>query len=212
MLPLFLLIDKCFINLLKRKIKKMNVEAESENNDKIWKKFLSKHFKMFVLFVVSAILAFMGIIYILLWFVEEAQLTGLIPETLNLWTMGYLVTFLLHLIFWIVILIGIPVIIAIAAVYFLWWKKLPDDERQEYNNRHLFGKRSNRSDAGGVFSFFINIGFIIKVNLDGNWNEPFADWTFDYLVYSYITASIWVLLIFGIPIAIGGTWWIFNEM
>ena len=167
---------------------------------------------MFVLFIVSAILAFIGIIYVFLWFVEDAQLTGLVPETLNLWTMGYLITFLLHLIFWMVLLIGIPVIIAIAAVYFLWWKKLPDDEKKEYRRGHLFGKRSRRTEGGEGISFLIFIVFIIKIYLDGNWNVAFATWTFDYLVYSCLWALIWVLIIFGIPIAIGGTWWIRHEM
>ena len=187
----------------------MSFETEPENCDKIWKKFLGKHFKMFVLFVVSAILAFMGVIFVFLWFVEDAQLTGLVPEALSLWTMGYFVTFLLHLIFWMILLIGIPTILAVAAIYFLWWKKLPDDERKEYREEHLFGKRSARKDGGEGITFLVNIAFVIKVYLDGNWDKPFATWKFDYLVYSYLTALIWVLLIFGIPMAIGGLWWIF---
>ena len=190
----------------------MSFETEPENCDKIWKKFLGKHFKMFVLFVVSAILAFMGVIFVFLWFVEDAQLTGLVPEALSLWTMGYFVTFLLHLIFWMILLIGIPVILAVAAIYFLWWKKLPDDERKEYREEHLFGKRSARKDGGEGITFLVNIAFVIKVYLDGNWDVPFATWKFDYLVYSYLTALIWVLLIFGIPIAIGGTWWLLYGM
>ena len=190
----------------------MSVKTESDKCDKIWKKFLSKHFKMFVLFVVSAILAFMGVIFVFLWFVEDAQLTGLVPEALSLWTMGYFVTFLLHLIFWMILLIGIPTILAVAAIYFLWWKKLPDDERKEYREEHLFGKRSARKDGGEGITFLVNIAFVIKVYLDGNWDVPFATWKFDYLVYSYLTALIWVLLIFGIPIAIGGTWWLLYGM
>ena len=187
----------------------MSFETEPENCDKIWKKFLGKHFKLFVLFVVSAILAFMGVIFVFLWFVEDAQLTGLVPEALSLWTMGYFVTFLLHLIFWMILLIGIPTILAVAAIYFLWWKKLPDDERKEYREEHLFGKRSARKDGGEGITFLVNIAFVIKVYLDGNWDKPFATWKFDYLVYSYLTALIWVLLVFGIPMAIGGLWWIF---
>ena len=187
----------------------MSDKTGSEKSDKIWKKFIDKHFKMFVLFIVSAILAFMGIIYVFLWFVEDAQLTGLVPEVLSQWSMGYLVTFLLHLVFWEALLIGIPVIIAIAAIYFLWWKKLPDDERKEYKDEHLFGKRSAGKDGGEGISFLVFIAFVIKVYLDGNWDKPFANWKFDYLVYSYLTALIWVLLIFGIPMAIGGLWWIF---
>ena len=188
------------------------VELESEPDEKIWKKFLRKHWKMLVLFVGAAILAIAGAILVFLWFVGDAQVTSLVPATVGLWTIGYLVTFLLHLIFWEVLFIGIPVIITVAALYFLWWKKIPDEERKEYRRRHLFGKSSRRTDGGGAISLLVNIVFIIKVYLDGNWNVPFATWTFDYLVYSYLWALLWILIIFGIPILLGGTWWIGREM
>ncbi len=183
-----------------------------ENCEKIWKKFLRDHWRMLIVFVVGAILAFIGVIYVYLWFVGEAQLTGLVPETLGLWAMGHIIPFLLHLIFWEAPFIGIPVIIAATVTYFLWWKKLPDDERKEYRCGHLFGKRSRRTDGEGGISFLIFIVFCIKVYLDGNWGVAVATWKFDYLVYSCITALIWVLIIFGIPILIGGTWWIHREM
>ena len=188
------------------------VELELEPDEKIWKKFLRKHWKMFVLFVVAAILVIAGAILVFLWFVGDAQVTSLVPATVGLWTLGYLVTFLLYLIFWEVLFIGIPVIITVAAIYFIWWKKIPDEERKEYRRRHLFGKSSRRTDGGGAISLLVNIVFIIKVYLDGNWNVPFATWTFDYLVYSYLWALLWILIIFGIPILLGGTWWIGREM
>jgi len=182
-----------------------------ENGEKIWKIFLRRHWKMLVLFLVGAILASIGAILVYLWFVGDAQLTGLVPATLGLWTMGHFITFLLYLILWEFLFIGIPVILAAVAGW-LWWKKLPDDERKEYTRGHLFGKRSHRTEGGEGISFLILIAFIIKVYLDGNWNVPFATWTFDYLVYSCLWALIWVLIIFGIPMALGGIWWICHEM
>jgi len=54
--------------------------------------------------------------------------------------------------------------------------------------------------------------FCIKVYFDGNWVVAIATWGLDYLMYSYILAIIWILIIFGIPIALGGIWWIRHEM
>ena len=167
---------------------------------------------MLVLFIIAAIIAAISAVLVFLWFVGDAQATGLVPGTLHLWTMGYLVTFLLHLLFWEVIFIGIPVLVAIAAIYFLWWKKLPAEERKEYRHGHLFGKRSRGRDGGGAITFLVNIGFIIKVYLDGNWNVPFATWKFDYLVYSYLWVIIWMVIIFGIPLVIGLVWWLHRNM
>jgi len=183
-----------------------------EDNEKVWKIFLRRHLKMFAFFIAIVFLAIIGAIYVFLWFVGDAQLSGLVPELLGLWTMGYLVAFLLNLLFWEVIIIIIPVIVVVACIYLLWWKKLPDDERNEYRRGHLFGKRSHRRDGGGAVTFLINIAFIIKIYLDGNWDKAFADWTFDYLVYSYITVFIWILIIFGIPIGLGAIWWIHHEI
>jgi len=187
-------------------------ETGSENNEEIWKKFLRKHWKMVILFVIGAILALIGAILVFLRFVGDAQLTGLVPEMLGLWTMKHLVTFVLHLIFWEVLYIGIPVIIAIAIIFFLWWKRLPDEEREEYKRKNLFGTGSRSTSGGQGISLVIFIAFIIKVFRDGKWNVPIADWTFDYLVYSYLRALILVVIIFGIPIAIGGIGWIFYKM
>jgi len=187
-------------------------ENETPQNEKVWKTFIRKHGKMLALIIAAAVVAVIGMILVLLWFVGDAQATSLVPRTLNLWTLGYLVTFLLHLIFWEIILIGIPVIIVLAALYFFWWKKLPAEERCDYRRRHLFGKKSRSRDGGGAFTFLVNIGFIIKVYVDGNWNVPFATWTVDYLVTSYLWVIIWMAVIFGIPLAIGGAWWLHREM
>ena len=182
-------------------------ETASENGGEIWKKFLRKHWNMVVLFVVGAICVSIGAILVYLWVVGEAQLTGLVPATLDLWTMGYTVTFLLHVILWELPFIGVAIIL--AAVAWLWWKKLPDEEKREY---HFFGTRSRTTSGGGAINLLFWIVFCIKVFTDGNWNVAFATWTFDYLVHACITALIWILIIFGIPIALGIIWWINHEM
>ena len=189
----------------------MMEETESEDGDKIWKKFLRRHWKMLFLCVIGAILAFIGAILVFLWFVGDAQLTGLVPATLGLWTMGHLVAFLLRLILWEFLFIGIPVILAVVIIIFLWWKRLPDEEREEYRRGNLFGTRSRRESGGEGISLLISIAFIIKVYIDGNWNVAFATWEFDYLVYTCLWALIWILIIFGIPIGLGAMWWICRE-
>ena len=185
----------------------MTGEVGVENGSE-WKKFLRKHWNMVALFVVAVVLAFIGAIFVYLWFVGEAQSIGLVPTTLGLWTMGHLVTFILHLIFWELLFIGIPAIIG-AVVGWLWWRKLPREEKKEY---HFFGKGSRTSRGGGGISALFFIAFCIKVFIDGNWNVAIATWTLDYVVGSMISILIWSLIIFGIPIAIGAIWWIRHEM
>jgi hypothetical protein len=184
-------------------------ETGSENGSEGWKKFLRKHWSMAALFVAAVILASVGAVYVFLWFVGDAQSTGMVPATLGLWTMGNLVTFILYAIFWELLLIGVPVALAAVAGW-LWWRGLPSDEKKGY---HFFGKRSRAtSGGGGGVSLLFFVAFCIKVFIDGNWNVAFATWTFDYVVYSMLWILIWSLVILGIPITIGVIWWIHHEM
>jgi hypothetical protein len=189
-------------------------EGEWEDLSEVWKKFLRKHWKILVLGVLAVALICIGAILVFLWFVGYAQSIALVPATLGLWSMGYLVTFILHLIFWEIILVGIPVIVVAALVYLLWWKKMPLGERMEYRRGRLFsGRRSTvTGSSGGGISFLAFVFFCILVYIDGNWDLAFQNWTFDYLVYTYLWAFIIVLIIFGIPILLGVMWWLRREM
>ena len=174
-----------------------------------WKKFLRKHWKIMAIFTVAAILIFTGAIYVFLWFVEQAQTTGLVPSNLGLWSMGNMVMFILHAIFWELLLIGIPTII-VAIVGWQWWKRIPEEEKKE----HHFSAKPSRSTSGGggAISLLVWIAFLIKVYTDGNWNVAVATWTLDYLDSSLLSVLMWIIIIFGIPgIVIGLIWWIANK-
>jgi len=179
-------------------------ETESGNGHSSWKTFLRKHWGITTVFAVGALLALVGSILVFLWFVEDAQAIGMVPTTLGLWTMGHIVTFMLHLIFWELVLIGIAVGIA-AVGGWQWWKRLPDEEKKAY---HLFRSNSRTTGGGSGVSILFFIAFCIKVFVDGNWNVAIASWPLNYVVESMIAILIWVAIIFGIPAAIGVIWWI----
>ena len=183
-------------------------ESKQENAHKGWKVFLRKHWRIAALFLAGAVVAFIGAILVFLWFVEDAQSIGMVPTTLGLWTMGHMVTFVLHLIFWELVFIGIPAIISGVAGW-QWWKGLPDEEKKEY---HLFGSRSRTTGGSGGISVLFFVAFCIKVFIDGNWDVAVASWRLDYVVSSMIAILIWSVIIFGIPAAIGVIWWISHEL
>jgi len=178
------------------------IEVEKASDGK---KFMRKHWNMVAVFVTAAILAFIGAVSVFLWFAGNAQSTDLVPATLNMWTMGNVVSFILYAIFWELVLIGIPVAIG-AIVGWQWWKRLPEEEK--YN---LFGKGSRSCRAGGAVSPLLFIAFAIKVYVDGNWNVAISSWTLDYVVNSIITILVWIAAIFAIPAAIAVIWWIRHE-
>jgi hypothetical protein len=187
----------------------MSEETEMEK-DQDWKKFIRKHWGIVAVFAVAVVLAVAGAVCVFWWFTGNAQSTDLVPSALNLWTMGNVVMFILNLIFWELVLIGIPIAIG-AVIGWQWWKRLPAEEK-EY---HFFGRRSRSRNAGGAISPLLFIVFAIKVYFDGNWNVPIADtnvWTLNYVIGSMITILIWAAAVFAIPATIGLLWWIHHEL
>ena len=64
---------------------------ERETSD--WRRFTRKHWMAIAIFVLACVLALAVAVYVFLWFVKNAQSTGLVPATLGLWTMANCVTF-----------------------------------------------------------------------------------------------------------------------
>ena len=170
-----------------------------------WRSFMRRHWGAVAAFVVAGALAFVGAISVFLWFVGNAQSSGMVPESLGLWTMANLVTFTLRAVFWELLFVGVPAAIG-AVVGWMWWRRLPDEERRGYQ----FGGRSRSAGGGGV-SLLLFVAFCIKVFIDGKWNVPIATFTLDYVVDSVITILVWGLIIFGILGVAALAWWMNRE-
>ena len=181
----------------------MQTEAEESS---WWGRFLRKHWAAFAAFVAAAILAFAGAVYVFVWFTADAQSTGLVPSTLGVWSMGNVVAFILHAIFWEIALIGIPLAIGAVGAW-QWWKRLPDAEKSS-----LSGKPSRSSRVGGAISPLLFIAFALKVYIDGNWNVAISTYTLNYVVGSMVTILLWIVAIAAVPATIGLIWWIRHEM
>ena len=180
------------------------IEENEAAQDAGWGRFFRKHWGILAVFVVATVLAVAGAVYVFAWFTGNAQTIGLVPSTLSAWSMNSLVLFILHAVFWELVLIGIPVAIA-AIIGWRWWKRIPEEEKKEYN---LSTKSSRSRSAGEAFSPLLFIAFAIKVYVDGQWNAPIAGFSLDYVVGSMITILIWIAAIFAIPAIIGLVWWI----
>lgn len=172
-----------------------------------WKGFFRKHRGMVAIFALAAVLVAIGAVSVFVWFVGEAQSSGLVPSLLGAWSIGNLVAFIVNLIFWELLIIGVPVVVAVVFVW-RWWMGLPEEERR----RRYFHGRARTSRGGGGVSLLFFIAFCIKVYADGKWNTPIALFTLDYVVGSMLLILALVAIIFGVPAAIFGLWWLRREM
>ena len=174
--------------------------------DADWRGFARKRWRIVAAFGAAAVVAFVSGVYVFLWFVSNAQSSGLVPSSLGLWTMGHLVIFILTVIFWELLIIGIPVAVA-GVLGWQWWTRLPEGDRTGLR----FRTRSRTTRGGGGLSTFFFIAFIIKVYLDGNWNVPISSFSLNYVVGSMVTILIWTAVLLGVPAAIAVVWWIRRE-
>ena len=179
------------------------METSEEPVGKAWKKFVRRHWKMTLSMVGGIAVAAVAALLVFLWVVADAQTTGLVPSGLGEWTVGYVLTFILNAILWELILVASWVIPIVVATYFLWYKKLPDEERREYEGGP---RRSRSAGANGGISFFVGLAWFVIVWIDGKWNLAFQYWTFNDWVYSWIPAGLVVLLLAGIPATIYIIW------
>jgi hypothetical protein len=177
------------------------------NTDEGWRLFIRKHWGAFAAFITAGALALAGAVYVFLWFTGNIQALGLVPSTLNLWSMGDVVTLIIHGIFWELVLIGIPAAIGAIAGW-QWWRRIPEQEKQQY---HLNRKHSKGRNAGGAISPLLSITFALKIYFDGNWNTAIASFSLDYVVDSMVTILLYTIAIFAIPATIALVWWIRHE-
>jgi len=180
----------------------MSSEEEFLNEEE--KRFLKKHWRMILPMIVLGAVAIFAAIFVFTWFVALAQATALVPATLGEWSIGYMITFILHLIFWELLLVGSWVLVLVLILIFRWYMKLPEEEREMKPKR-------GRREEGDAFGFVVGITWLIIVWLDGRWNLAFNSWTFNDWVYSFLAALMWDLIIFGIPILLGFLWWMNKE-
>jgi hypothetical protein len=181
------------------------MNSNEESFDEKDKKFLKKHWRMMVVFTVIFIIAAVVALYVLTWFIATAQATGFVPALLGQWTVGYVIDFILHLIFWELLLVGSWLIVVVGVIGYRWYKTFTDEEKEAKPKR---GKR----EGGDAFSFLVGITWLIVVWVDGRWNLPLASWTINDWIYSCLAAVGWDLLIFGIPLVLYFIYWTRTEL
>lgn len=178
-------------------------ETEEAIGDRVFIKFLKRQWKMTLVIAGLIAAAAIAALFVFLWVVADAQATGLVPASIGLWTVGYVITFILHVILWEFVFVGTWGIPIAALIYLLWWKKIPDEERKEYVGEPKEKRRGMAAGRGGGFiSFIVTITWLIMIWINGRWNLAFQAWTFNDFVYSWLHAAAWDLLILGVPAAI----------
>lgn len=177
--------------------------SEELSDEKFWKSKIRKHWKEFLVLIIAGIVACIGVILVVFWFVLTSPIGGNGLWTFNQWTLMHLVCFMILLILWILLFVGVPAGLFFGLGGYLWWRRLPDEEKQEFKARTK--KETHRArnwGGGGGGGLFMFIAFCIFVAVDGFYDTQFAFLEYSYFVRAWFLTLMWILIYFGTPAGI----------
>ncbi|MBD3187590.1 hypothetical protein GF325_12220 [Candidatus Bathyarchaeota archaeon] len=187
-------------------------DNENEKSD-LWKDFIRDYWKFALIGVAGIVAAFIAGVFVFLWRVDVAPAVLGTPPFIGDWSVKLCILFFLNVLLWEFLIVGIPFISGLGAVFGLWWYRLSQEEKEKYDLKDKKHKRKPTvKDGGGVVPFVMAIFWFVIVAYNGYWDTPFSSWEFTIFVSFMIRALIWFLIIFGPPALVALIWWLRREL
>jgi len=173
------------------------------SEEQYWKDVIKKHTNAFIVLIIAGVCAIIGVLLVLFWIIEVNPFVD--PQTgfIGDWTLNYIVGFCIQLFLAELLFVGAPAGLFFGIGGYLWWRKLPEDEKQEFKEREKKETHRKRDfGGGGGFSFFMFIAYCILIAVKGHYNTPLGDIEWGWWVYKWFETLMWILIVLGIPAAI----------
>ena len=176
---------------------------EEKSKETYWKEFAKKNWKLIAVAFVACVILFIVALLVLIAYINASPIGGMGTWTLNDWTLNYIVGFMIQIILWELLFVGLPAGIFFGVGGYLWWSRLSEEDKQEYKAREKKNKHRKRNAGGsGGGSFFMFIAYCIYIATQGKYDTPFGNESYSYWVFAGFYTFMWLLIIFGIPIAV----------
>jgi len=188
-----------------------------EVSDEIfWMNKIKEHWKAFILMIIIGIYFFISLIIVFFRYMQLSWIGGYGGWTFNEFSIGTLLLAIIQVCLWQLLVTFIPAGAAFGIFMYLWWKQLPEDEKNELKKREekqKSHKARNYGGGGGGLSFFINIATLIIIYTDGYWLTPFGSVPggYSYFFYAGFTGFLWILFILILPVCILGLIYFFRK-
>ena len=176
---------------------------EKVSEEQFWKGIAKEYRTIIIIAIAAVIVLFIGALLVGYWFIQTSPLGGQGTWTFDEWTLNYLVGFMILIMLWELLFIGVPAGVFFGVGGYIWWSNSPQEKKQEFKDREK--KKSHRKKnygGGGGFSFFIFIAFCILIALKGKYNAQFGSESYSFWIYSWFEAFMWIFIYFGIPVII----------
>ena len=177
--------------------------SEELSDEQFWKKKIKEHMRLFIVIIIAGACIFTGALLVLFWFIQTSPIGLQGTATFDQWNLDWIVGFYILLILWELLFVGIPTGLFFGVGGYIWWNRLPDEERQEFKARDKKKTHVKRNTSGGGgFSFVMFIAYCIYMGIQGNYYAEFGSQPYSYWVYSWFLTLMWIFIILGIPACI----------
>ena len=173
-------------------------ETNKCSDGEFWKQKIKKHWKIFAASIIGGAVAIAVSLLVLFWFIDTSTIGAMGTASIGEWTLAWIWEFFINLILWELLYVGLPVAVVFGVGLYLWWKRLPAEDKAEFKGRW----RGKGTAEGGGFSFGMFIAYSIYMYINGDFYTPFGDFAYSYWVYAWFHTLAWLLVIIGIPVAI----------
>jgi len=177
--------------------------SEELSEEQYWKKKIKEHMPLFIIIIIAAVVAFIGALVVIIWFIETSPLGAQGTALIGDWSLDWIVGFYILIILFELLFVGIPAGLFFGVGGYIWWKRLPEEEKAEYKAREKKNKHRKRNASGsGGGGFLMFIAYCIYMGIQGSYYAPFSSQPYSYWVYGMFYTLMWMFIIFGIPICI----------
>ena len=174
---------------------------QAKSDEQFWKDEIKKHWKVLILLIAAIVILSIIAVNVVIWHILTSPIGNYGNATFDQWSLDWIVRFVIVLILWELLFVGVPAGLIFGLGGYLWWQRLTSDERTKFKEQQSKNKKARGAGGCGLFMF---IAYCIYIAIDGNYSTPFGNRTYSYWVYSYLLTIGWLLIIVGIPMAVVG--------
>ncbi len=177
------------------------MENKNELSDEVfWKRKIKEHYKTFIVIIIAGVCAIIGLLLVLFWFMQTSPIGGQGSWLFNDWSLMHVVCFIILLILWELLFVGIPVALFFGVGGYIWWNRLSEEKKQEFRDREKKKThRAREAGGGGGFGLFMFIAYCVYMAVQGYYDVSFGTFPYSFWIYSWFLTLMWILIVLGIP-------------
>ena len=122
-------------------------KVQKMNDEKFWKEEIKKHWIVLILCAAAIVILSIIAVNVFIWNIQTSQIGNYGTATFDQWNLDWMVRFVIVLILWELLFVGVPAVLLFGLGGYLWWRRIPDEERIKYKEHQL--KHKKVSGAGG---------------------------------------------------------------